>query len=303
MNFILNIPVELILFVIKQKIVADFKVYVGLKIVTPGIFSKKSPCYKELSKLTGNSQRTNNKHLDTLVRLGWVGYDWQNKIYIVRPWAWIRMNVLKEMVRRSVSFSIVDMKTFLPFLAAAVLCNRIKDNEYSVNYSKRLRNLNRIRKNAQKRKPNEPVVNKRSTTQQGSLASKSASFKDDSENYFGFSNLHIAKLFGYCETYARQLKHDAEAAGYIKTIPHFSTILVLSSPDYSIRQNFYRGYEEAAKKMRFIHDTVNGANTLVLSQQMHDEISTLLRFRRINYLKIAGKKNIQFSSGSGKKVI
>lgn len=292
------IPVELAHQVKLDGIVPEFKVFVAAKLSTPGCFSRNSFHFDRLCLYSGYQPRVVLKHLNQLVRKGWVGIDGSKKMYYIRSWEWFYDQDLITN-RRSVLYKAADVKTFNAFLVGSVVCNHVKKHEdycraIEKSYTSREKRLNNLER---KRKPGKSVViNRRSTTSHDQSVSSTALFSRP--QYFGFSNKGIASLLGCSETHARDLKHKAEQSGYLQTFPRLNEFMTLGAPDFLMRNSLYNGKDsDFVKRLRHTTEKRKGKKVVLLVQQLHDEIKPLMTFRQINYKKrIELKRSKQLNS-------
>ncbi len=294
------IPVELIQYAISKGIQPEFKVFVAAKMVTPGCFGKKSDHYQNLCDYMGIDSRTADKHIKSLIKMGWVGYNYETHTYFFRSWERLRASELFTH-RLSVRFNVKDIPTFRAFMAAAVITWQIEKFKYYCKKSESNPKLYKTKlKEQQKGRLKKSVVNKGGTTLPTASASSPASFVFP--QYFGFSNKRIASLLNCNYTYACNLKHEAEKAGYIRTNPQRKDIELLTQPDYSIRAQYYKysNLGDDARKLRFTSIRVQGESKILMFQQLHDEIVPLMETKRIHYfqqLKAKAKRaNFDFSA-------
>jgi len=283
----IKIPVELAKYVLNKGIVPEFKVLIAAKYISPGHFLRKSTKFVQLCEFTGFGERTVVKHLNHLVRLGWLGIESEKQKYYVRSWNWFYEKEIFS-TRRTALFCEEDMVNFRAFLAGSVINDKVLKHIHWCEVQKRklIKSEQRILKYERKRKPRKSVVsNKGCTTfQDQSVPSPSNSFKEP--DYYGLSNKGIAELIGSSETYARKLKHEAEEAGYLETNGRFYEYMRIGKPNFGIRNELYRCEEISfVKKLRYNTIRRNGRKIVLLVQQLHDEIIPMTEFSQINYEK------------------
>lgn len=288
----LQIPVELAHIVFQKGIVPEFKVLIAAKYITPGSFSKKSLEFKQICEYVGNDSRTVIKHLNHLVRLGWIGIDWMEQKYYIRSWDWFYdQQIFSD--RRAARFSYEDMDNFRAFLAGTVINNKVIKHIHWCNSQKRkLSTRDKLHlKVMRKRNPRKSVVSNNgcTTSQDQSVPSSSNRFVEP--DYFGLSNYGISELLSCSESNARNLKHEAEAAGYLKTNGKFAEFLTVGKPNYQVRSELYRVEEYSfVKKLRYTSVRRDGKKLVLLVQQLHDEIIPMIEFSQIKYPKRISRK-------------
>jgi len=289
----LQIPVELAQYVLQKDKVPEFKVLVAAKYITPGSFSKRSYYYKQICEYVGYDSRTVIKHLRHLVELGWIGIDYMKQKYYVRSWDWFYdQQIFSD--RRAARFSYEDMDNFRAFLAGTVINNKVIKHIHWCNSQKR--KLSKSEKLhlmvLRKRKPRKSVVSKNGCTTLQDQSDPSSSIRFVEPDYFGLSNYGISKLLSCSESNARNLKHEAEAAGYLKTNGKFAEFLTLGKSNYQVRNELYRVEDYSfVKKLRFTSVKKNGQKIVSLVQQLHDEIIPLIEFSQIKYPKRISQKS------------
>ncbi len=284
-NNTVNIPLGLIPLVFENKAVNQFRVFIAIKLVLPGRVTNS----KDLTKLctaTGFKKRTVLKHLDSLVKLGWVGHNKVNQTYYARAWAFLRSSQTFYN-RSSVPVHVNDLKSLQPLLLTALLTQRINAQEHHHN--------NLFKESGRKpnhfRKPRKTAAIIRGAVSQ--VQTVSAEVQKIGFEYFGLSNKSIAKMLNLSQTRACEIKSEAVANKYICTKKHFNLIAEYDHPIPDMRNNFQCGLRNGHNNIRINTQKRKGVTYYQLLEQLHDEIIPLIHLKRVNYLKLAKQKHIR----------
>ncbi len=209
-----NIPVQLSEFVIHNRLTNTFKVYLHLKAINDKINRVDLP-------ITG-TKKTFLKHLKKLLKLNWIGYNENARVYHVRGFDAVRkLEGFKK--RRAVKFGFTDTGNLQTFLAASVICSAIQDQNY---YKRKIAGAAAKKKGVARQRPLFP--------------------------YNALSNYKIAKLLGCKQTRATVIKNRAIKLNYLRTIKHYRH----QSDDSNYRKFLYDQKPHEAARMRLIQGKV-----------------------------------------------
>ncbi len=283
---IVNIPLGLIPLVFENKAVNQFRVFIAIKLVSPGHVKNSKEDLTKLCEATGFLKRTVQKHLSSLVSLGWLGHDSINQTYYDRSWASFRTSGI-FFNRLSIPVSLDDLKSFQPLLVAAMLTQRINAQEHHHN--------NLFKESGRKpnhfRKPRKTAAIIRGAVSQ--VQTVSAEVQKIGFDYFGLSNKSIAKMLNLSQTRACEIKSEAVANKYICTKKHFNLIAEYDHPIPDMRNNFQCGLRNGHNNIRINTQKRKGVTYYQLLEQLHDEIIPLIHLKRVNYQKLAKQKHIR----------
>lgn len=258
----LQIPLEIIRFVYREKLVKPFAVYVYLKIHSDGKFNNSSALFVQLQlDLRIRDHRTMEKYLMTLKSMNWIGYDSNTGYYYVRGFDFIRrINNFES--RTAVTFYAKFFNAFRSFLVGAIIGEQINKQRF-------------YKEVAERRKL-------RAAVKKGHAAIQSKAFSSSSLPYYGLSNKRIAKLLGCNYTRASELKKQAVKDGFIKTRHRFKRLAVLSKRDLLLGP-YLKDVHADSHKIRIARDPSNNGSITAYVQEM-DEITPLLKYKTIRRL-------------------
>jgi len=117
----IKIPVELCFYVLREKLLPTFKIYILLKMTCSGkdrITGFEKEVYSEYCGY--NTIRGFENHLRKLTQLNWIGFNRKSKIYHIRGFEFIQKQ-LKLSSRTGFWFSITDMQSFDGIIYGAVI--------------------------------------------------------------------------------------------------------------------------------------------------------------------------------------
>jgi len=117
----IKIPVELCFYVLSEKLLPSFKIYILLKMTCSGkqiltMYDKE--IYSEYSGYT--CIKSFDNHIGKLIRVNWIGYNRKSKIYHIRGFEFIQ-ELLGLRSRTGFWFRITDMQSFDGVLYGAVI--------------------------------------------------------------------------------------------------------------------------------------------------------------------------------------
>jgi hypothetical protein len=117
----LKIPVELCFYVVREKMIPEFKVYILLKMLCSGKIRLDGLLKERLSAFCGyKSVKSFNNKLYTLRQIGWVGYNKSTGIYFIRGFVFVQKR--HQLFKRSgFWFTIQDMQHFDGVIYGAVI--------------------------------------------------------------------------------------------------------------------------------------------------------------------------------------
>ncbi len=277
----LQIPLELSKYVIANELERPFAIYLFMKMYSDGKIKKDSPVMVELQNvLRVKNRRTTTKHFAKLIELNWIGYNDKSKIYFVRSFHHLRF-IHDFKSRKSTTFFAKDLKQIQAFLAGSIIADNVRNQEYYWEKVKR-------------RKPR--TATKKDVAKQFKASSKT------SPNFYGLSIREIAKKLNCKTTRAVQLKHAAEAAGFIKTKARYKEYARFAEADYLMKKVLADCNPSLAKRLRFtVTSGLDGKKIIIARIQLHDEILPLVRFKKIskfNNLRLG--KEVKFGHSTRK---
>jgi hypothetical protein len=240
-----------------------------LKCMSSGKLHKSDPVFVNMPKVLGvKDRRTLNKHLETLLVQGWIGFNPQSGYYFIRGISFLRKQHVFKM-RSAVTFHYKDIRKMQAFVAGGIISSNIKSQQYfwevAVRGKQKSATLNLDVANQDRRKA--PLA----ATQKPA--------------YYGLGIDHIAKILFCKPTRACELKHEAEKHGFIKTKERVKILHIFPRSDLSLKPNLQYAYPEVAHKVQFrkvSHKVGKGKRNMVaMVMQLHDEIKPKMGFKRI----------------------
>ena len=125
-----QIPLELISYVLENKLVTAFKVYMYLKCSTSGKIHQNDAIISQMGLfLDIKDRRTLRKHLEVLMALNWVGYNQESGYYFIRSISSLRKQLgIKK--RNAATFHFKDLNNFHAFLAGSLISGAINSQKY-----------------------------------------------------------------------------------------------------------------------------------------------------------------------------
>jgi hypothetical protein len=250
----LSVPIDLMAHSVKNKKQNMLKLLLALKWFYSGKFSLDQDFYALLFQIPGfTCRKTINKHLNSLIKEGWITKSNRSNIYFTLSFERIRQK-LGLKARRACKFYKNDFKSFPAFIAGAL----ITDNSQS--------QVNAIRK---KQRRHSALLN-------GDRASKNN--VSVPSNVVTLSIHKIAQILNCSPTRACQLKAQAERLGYIEGINRFQLYTVLSEADVKFKGFMKQISPNLACRLKC--KRVPGSSQIEVSIQMSDEIKTFMRLTR-----------------------
>ena len=121
----MSIPVEMIDFVIKNRIYKSFQLYLYLKIISSGKIKLTKDIIFDCSKFLNVSTKSIKRYLDNLLKLNWVGYNQYSGYYFIRGFDALR-NLRGSYARTAAIFDIKDIIKIKEFLIAVKIKGFLK---------------------------------------------------------------------------------------------------------------------------------------------------------------------------------
>ena len=123
------LPLELCQFVLQNKLVTTFKMYLMLKYRCSGILKLSKAESEQLCTDMGFlSNKSFKKHLKLLIKLNWIGYNEQTEYYFIRSLEYLRkQNSFYR--RKGVEFSFDWIETLKEFLFSSVAKSLIEEQK------------------------------------------------------------------------------------------------------------------------------------------------------------------------------
>jgi hypothetical protein len=260
------LPVALTLFIEKENLIEEFKLYLAIKLSCSGKIKPNSMSFKGLrAQLNICSRTTFNKRIKALREMNWLGYSENTGYYFIRGIERIcnDLNIgfcqdLNIDIKTCVKFEISYFNNFRVFVFAAIICCKINHIKYA-----KQRN----------RKGNRSVQKYRDNSTNPNL---SPSVLD----YHGLSVSYIAKLIGKSESRCSELRKSADEAGFLHNIQKKQVIDIFPKNPY-IRSALMELYPDRYHKFitTIIKKGENRGKVQVL-EQLENEIIPLLKFRK-----------------------
>lgn len=214
---------------------------------------KDSQEFKDIKKKVGiKDNRTLSKHLLSLRKLNWVGYNPKSGYYFIRSFAFVMEQQGFKGFQAVKCHPQTDLKNFDAFLFATVIGAKVKRFEYFVN---RQRWASRF------------VTNKRGVTNHNLQPSS------DLPEYFGLSVATMAKTLKLSHSRAWELKNEAEKHGYLKSNNKFKELVTGSR---KVVSTYIGCVEESEAKKIKVYQKGDGIFTVAI--QLHDEVIPLVTF-------------------------
>lgn len=265
----IQIPIQLVEYVIKNDLHKPFQIYLYLSTHSNGLINTDDLDFSQMSDAIGRQKRTLKLHLKKLLALNWVGYNAVSGNYWIRSLRKIRlMHEFKK--RQAATFYLEYVKDTRAFLAAVLISTKVRGAKYYHEVVK----TGRLKS----------AATSRDAALQG-LSSRAAS---PTPSHYGMSLKSMAQLLCCSQTTACELKQLAVKAGFLKVNHKFEVFQVLPKPDYSLRTKLYKAYPELKGKIRFktvrlMNSTKKnpkfGINVLI---QSYDEIIPKIKFKNIS---------------------
>lgn len=246
-----------------MKLGKAFALFIYLKCYSSGKVHEHSRLFQSISSVLGiKDNRTIRSYLEKLQNLNWVGYNPKSGYYFIRGFDIIRKTLhLKSRKAAIFDYREIDLlaEAFLP---AALICERIKAQQYHWEVS--------------------PRRQAKFATKKLGVANQSFPASDASRPpYYGLSNKGIAVLLFCKMTRGCELKQQAESAGYLQTKKHFNVIATIPKPDFRFREVVKANHPELAKRIRFRTKRVKRKTMIQIVQQLHDEVIPYVGFKNI----------------------
>lgn len=269
---VLTLPVDIIQYAATNKCKKALALFTFLKFYSDGRFTLNDEAFKQCCiALSSKDQRTQQKHLNKLLQLRWLEYDKITNVYFLRSFDFIR--ILHEFRGRfTVKINVRDLNHYHEFFTASLISTNVLRQEF---YWDKVE-TGRLRKAASK----------------WSAAKRSKVFSllsPKRPKFFGLSNRRIGTLTNCKQTRASVLKNRAAALGYLKTSHRYEDIITLTNPDYLSPVYLKEITQNKPGYIRVFPKRINGIKYYKLVRQLHDQITSLLEFKRLekfNKIKI-----------------
>lgn len=263
------IPVELIRYVIREKLGKAFALFIHLKCHSSGKVHKDSPLFRSADTVLGiKDGRTFRSYVAKLQALNWIGFNAESGYYFIRGFDFIRKSFHFKS-RKAAIFDRREIDLLADgFLQGALICEKIKAQQYFWEVS--------------------PRRQAKFATKTLGVANQNFPASDASRPpYYGLSNKAISEILFCKMTRACELKQQAEAGGYLKTKKHFDVIAKLPKQDFMIKKTIAANHPELGKRVRFRARRIRKHTVIEVLKQLHDEILPQIGFKNIKrYNKI-----------------
>jgi hypothetical protein len=267
----LSIPIQMIEFAVKKKLLRHMALYIYLKIYSDGkvqITNELSILLKQQLKI--RDKRTLDKYLNKLQAINWIGHNTQSGYYFIRSFDNIR-SAFQFKKRQASEFISKDITRFSSYAVGALISAAINGQKMYRMFAER---------------KHRAAVNNRDAAFQPGVSSKRPRI-----NYYGLSNELIAEILGCKKTRACQLKKKAAADGFIQAISHYHDVATIGKADYNLRAHYCDGAPEMKGRIRFIAAEIKGEPVVKVVEQLYDEIVPKIRLKSICKLKPSLKKS------------
>ena len=281
-NSSINIPIDLIPTVTSAKAVNRLKVFVAAKMLSPGFISD-AHGIQNICLLLKLSHRTVMTHMTDLVRIGWVGHRPGTTTYYFRSWAWFYEKGLIYN-RDAVPASVRVLNHFQSFLLSAKLALRIRKQELF----ERLNRDKSLPKKTVGVKSRKSAITKRGIASQDLLDKPRSNSGKNTLPYHGLSIQAIAQMLNLSPARACALKKEAVAAGYFRTNKKYNVISSHPAPIPNLRNLYLKAFPDK-KNIRVMRDPSSTEQTILLVEQMHDEIIPAIPIKSVKYSKLYQK--------------
>lgn len=254
----LQIPLQLIEFAVKNKMLKAFGLFKYLKMYSDGKVCADSPLMQQAASELGiKDKRTLKKYLKQLSDINWVGFNPASGSYFIRSFSFIRkMHFFKK--RNSATFSVDDMGKFTSFCYASIIALLVKQRQWYI-----------------KKK------SKAATFKSGVAFQPRASFNTPEQDYFGVGNAFLAKKLGCKTTMAGNIKREAHENKFLKIRHKFKNIHVLTAYDKNVRDQLESLDPKLRGRLIYRKKRINGKKCIVLSEQLFDEIIPCIELKRL----------------------
>lgn len=213
----ISIPVELCEWVLKNKFVKPFQLFILLKSLCDGKIQIPKSQYPEIAGLLGRkSGKTVNNNLKKLLAANFIGYSAKSKYYFIRGLDQLRKQ-LKLNARTSAEFCISDILRLQEFCLAAVAGHLVKQ---------------------QKRK--------QWLSERKKWRSSQRSHSSSPLPYLQVTNTYLSKRLGISLQTAFSMKQKAHKAGFVEVIKHLQPLNVAQYDKWA----FLKGNPELANRVR-----------------------------------------------------
>ena len=281
-NSRINIPIDLIPTVTTIKEVNRLKVFVAGKMVSPGFISD-AQGIQNICSLLEFSHRTVMTHMADLVRIGWVGHSPGTTTYYFRSWAWFYE---KGMIynRDAATADVRALNHFQSFLLSAKLALRIRKQEL-------FERLNRDKSLPRKTvgvKSRKSAITKRGIASQDQLDTPRSNSGKNKLPYHGLSIQAMAQMLNLSPARACALKKEAVAAGYFRTNKKYNVISSHPTPIPNLRNLYLKAFPDK-KNIRVMRDYTSTEPSILLVEQLHDEIIPVIPLKSVKYFKLYQK--------------
>ncbi|PVD53598.1 hypothetical protein DC498_03510 [Terrimonas sp.] len=261
------LPVQQAEYAYYHGLVKGLAIYLYLKFYTDGKIKSDSPILSQLRHdLRLKDSRTFKTHITALIEHNWIGYDPFSGMYFIRNTKFIR--TLHEFRHRQATVVLPqDLKQFQIYLAAVLICKEVTDQEFYWDVVKK----RRLRK----------ATAKWAVAKHSGASSHSS---NERPKYFGLCNKSIAAILHCKQTRACVIKTKAADLGYLQVKHKYKDVLEFAKPDFNIRSYLHEQYPNTAGRIRCWVKWKNNQKYYKLLLQLHDEIISQIKFKRIEKL-------------------
>lgn len=260
---------------------------IAAKLISPGRIVRGDKFFDRLCQVSDTKPRTVIKHLKKLSQLGWVSHDKLSDTYYFRSYAWFR-KTNRIINRASVPIKVKNLSNFQALLLAGMVTFKINSQKYVSNL---------VLSKSEKLKRRAVRKSRRSATIISGVASQDQSFpgKDISQGlpYYGLSNAAIGKLLFISQTRACELKNEAVACRFLRTVKKFNKVFEYEEKIPNLRETYLKVCGDDKRNIRIISETRKGKRFIQLAEQLHDEIIPLMKLKKINYFRLVKVKDLR----------
>lgn len=267
---VLNIPIEVMVYVFSQKLRKPFRVFLYLKAISSGKIHKDSDEFRQaMEVLDIKDARTFNKYFDALLKENWIGYNPGTGMIFIRGFDFIRRQHAFSRHRMAQFYFESDIIDLDAFMFGAIVGDRVlRHKDY---------------REIEKREAGRTATKKRGVARQ--ILSPSSI-----PDYYGLAVSTMGKTVGLSQTRAHELKIRAEKAGYLKCNNKFREVATMENPDRSLKSLIAKGDPELAKKIRFGSKMIEKKKVIIAMEQLYDEVIPLIDYKSYRLKKKFAKK-------------
>jgi hypothetical protein len=256
------LPVEIVKYVVKNKLEKPFHVFLFLKFYSSGKVRVSSELLLSAKEILGMSdKRTIIKHFNKLISLKWISFSPKSGYYFIRSLSGMPIPNQIKSKQASVLYN-YNLKNIDAFLVGTILCEAVRGQKFfwEVALKRRLK----------------PVVTNRNATNPAK-----AYARNSPPEYYGLGLTKISKLLGCKKTRASELRKKASDAGFIEVRHHFQELILLDKPDFRLQTYLKEVNPSLYCKIRIRSMIKNGVKVIAVLMQKHDEIRPKIAFKHI----------------------